>query len=651
MIPKQNRTLLFILPLIVLLCLGIWFVKTDDTAKTMAVSSAPEWDLRDVDMQKHFVRLSGGDSEYIPGAFLTPEEFDARGDIQIGRPKTVAEYYTARIRLLVPDGQIYAITFESVDYADRIFINGNLMQTVGVPGDSMKTAVPQTASVYYTVQPQDGVIEVVHQASNFVHKEGGNPAGLCIGSVDSVSRYFARQTQATAIIMGGCAFLFLVHLVLYLLFRGYRANLYFALFCLVWFFRTGVTGSKVITALFPGISWYFTFRVEYMAIPLACVLLALALGAMFEGLLQRWARIAIIALDGAAVLLFAFAPTVFMSRALPFVYAIVLLAAAYVLARFFLSLRKDRGAEKRIMLCAVALFIYTAIREMLYHNNILIFPAVHSGMLDFAALVFVLFQMTASFLGTMREVAAARESEQKLALEIAVKERTNRLKTDVMNTVSHELRTPLAVMMGYAQIVAKEMRLAGATEQSTRDLDAIVSEAQRMTRIVEEMQSVAIGRAFGGREETVSVAAVAEQIARLYAPILERKGTRLILDIPDSLPPVSGSADELTQVLFNLFSNAGKHTQNGEVTLRAERTSGEILLLVSDTGAGIPQELLPRVFERGVSGEENGTGLGLSICKEIIEAHGGHIHIQSQEGQGATVTFVLPIKEGGGSDE
>lgn len=414
---NEKQILAVVLPLIVLLCFGIWYVRADPTAEIRVESDTPVWDLRHVDMREHYVRLRGGNAEFVPQAFLLPDEFDQRGDIQTGKPEKIAQYYTGRIRLLVPEGQIYAVTASSVDYADRIYINGVLMQTVGSPGESAEAVTPLVTSVYYTVTPVNGVIEVLHQSSNFVHKEGGGAAGLRIGSVESVSRYFARQTQATAIIMGGCAFLFIVHLVLYLLLRSYRTNLYFALFCLVWFFRTGVTGTKALTAMFPTLSWYLTFRMEYMAIPLSALLLTLALAAMFQGLVQRGVRLAAIIALSASALFFAVAPTVLLTQVLPLIYGIVLFTAAYILARFALLLVKRRRTEAFIMLFALVIFVYVAVREMFYHAGILIFPAVHSGMLDFASLVFILFQMTAAFLGTMWEVAKARQGEQVALLE------------------------------------------------------------------------------------------------------------------------------------------------------------------------------------------------------------------------------------------
>jgi len=94
-----------------------------------------------------------------------------------------------------------------------------------------------------------------------------------------------------------------------------------------------------------------------------------------------------------------------------------------------------------------------------------------------------------------------------------------------------------------------------------------------------------------------------------------------------------------------LLSNAANHTQNGEIALTADFSDGYISVSIADTGEGIDPELLPRIFERGVSGR-GGTGYGLVICKTVIEAHGGVIKAESEPGKGTTVTFTVPVYGG-----
>jgi signal transduction histidine kinase len=240
-------------------------------------------------------------------------------------------------------------------------------------------------------------------------------------------------------------------------------------------------------------------------------------------------------------------------------------------------------------------------------------------------------------------VAAKREAE---ALE-----RVNQLKTDLMRTISHETMTPLSVMKIYAEITAKDARKSGMGGEFVSNLDTIAAEAGRLADLMEEMRQLSLAREYAKDTQPVDVSKIISQIARLYARILERKGTALKLDIADGLPIAFGNGHELTQVLFNLLRNSDNHTENGTVAIAAEFTEGVIKVTVTDTGTGIPSELLPRVFERGAHGENEGSGFGLAICRDIITAYGGKIWIESEPGKGTAAVFTLPpyTKERGGN--
>lgn len=115
--------------------------------------------------------------------------------------------------------------------------------------------------------------------------------------------------------------------------------------------------------------------------------------------------------------------------------------------------------------------------------------------------------------------------------------------------------------------------------------------------------------------------------------------------MPPRLPPVFANADMLTQVLFNLFANANRHTEGGVLAVAAEAADGAIAVTVRDNGSGIDEALLPSVFERGVGdGREAGTGMGLAICRMIIARHGGEISIENADGGGTLVRFTLPVR-------
>lgn len=134
----------------------------------------------------------------------------------------------------------------------------------------------------------------------------------------------------------------------------------------------------------------------------------------------------------------------------------------------------------------------------------------------------------------------------------------------------------------------------------------------------------------------------------MHYPILNKNYNRLDIRIEDNLPEVSADPARISQVIVNLISNAIRFTINGRITVSAESTGDFVTISVSDTGMGISAERLPFIFDRYVNrqktggGQDTGTGLGLYICKHIVEAHGGRISAESEEGKGTTIRCTLP---------
>ena len=236
----------------------------------------------------------------------------------------------------------------------------------------------------------------------------------------------------------------------------------------------------------------------------------------------------------------------------------------------------------------------------------------------------------------------------RLEADSRAQERLDHLKSEMMRTVSHELRTPLAVIKGFAEFAAEEGERQGAEADHINNLNVIAQEAQRLADMTEDMRRITLARDYHVSRHRVDVAALIANVGGLYAKFLARKNIGLVMDVPeDTTFFVLGNEDELTQVIFNLLRNADLHTMNGRIILKVADCpqAGFVCISVSDTGCGIPAERLPGIFGRGVSYREGGQGYGLFICREIIEAHGGEIMIDSAVGRGCTVSFHLPLED------
>lgn len=237
-----------------------------------------------------------------------------------------------------------------------------------------------------------------------------------------------------------------------------------------------------------------------------------------------------------------------------------------------------------------------------------------------------------------------------LVQDITELEKVEKLRQQVVANVSHELRTPLTIIRGCAE--ALENGVIESPETRRAYLASIREEADRLNRLVTELLDLSKIQSGGMHlnREACSISEVTDlAIARLSSKA-DQKNIEITNHVPADLPDAYADSDRIVQVLVNLLANAIQFTPpGGRVEIRAEARNGFIETSVSDTGIGIPAEHLPHIWERFYKVDkarplgESGTGLGLSIVKSIVEAHGGGVGVQSQEGVGSTFTFTLPV--------
>jgi two-component system phosphate regulon sensor histidine kinase PhoR len=214
--------------------------------------------------------------------------------------------------------------------------------------------------------------------------------------------------------------------------------------------------------------------------------------------------------------------------------------------------------------------------------------------------------------------------------------------------VSHELRTPVTAIRSAAETIRGAA--ARDPEAAVRFLDIIERNAERLHHLVEDLLELSRieSREFRLAFEGIDLGVFAPYVVSLFRERAEKKRVRLHCSVPDSLPNVEVDKRALEQVISNLIDNAVKYCPAGaEVSIVAEADPSGVRIFVRDTGPGIEERHLPRIFERfyrvdsGRSREVGGTGLGLSIVKHLVEALGGTVRVESTLGKGTTFTFTL----------
>ena len=228
-------------------------------------------------------------------------------------------------------------------------------------------------------------------------------------------------------------------------------------------------------------------------------------------------------------------------------------------------------------------------------------------------------------------------------------ERSEQLRRNMIADIAHELRTPLSNLKGYVEAIRDGM--VKPEPDAIRSLD---EEAMMLSQLVNDLQELSLAEAGELKLDCQkeNIIKLLKQIAGVKQSQAAAKGISLSADLPKKLPRVNIDSRRISQVLLNLIDNAITHTpQGGIITITARKLDNWVEIGVEDTGEGIPAEHLPNVFERFYRVDKSraratgGTGLGLAIARSLIEAHGGKIEVQSEEGKGSHFAFTIPMPQ------
>jgi len=249
---------------------------------------------------------------------------------------------------------------------------------------------------------------------------------------------------------------------------------------------------------------------------------------------------------------------------------------------------------------------------------------------------------------TSDEIGRVAQSFNRMAESLAQADVQRR---NMVADIAHELRTPLTVVQG-----SLEAMLDGVYDLNPENIASIHQQTALVSRLVADLRDLALAEAGQLRLDWQTVdleALVAQATDGLRGQALE-KGVTLKVEAPPGLPRIRGDGQRLQQVLFNLLSNALRHTpRGGTITTAVDAKEDRVVVRVQDTGSGIPAEDLPHVFERFYRVDRSrarttgGSGLGLTIARRIVQAHGGQIWAQSWLGAGSTFAFSLPLRHQG----
>ncbi|HEX6313240.1 MAG TPA: HAMP domain-containing sensor histidine kinase [Gemmatimonadaceae bacterium] len=248
------------------------------------------------------------------------------------------------------------------------------------------------------------------------------------------------------------------------------------------------------------------------------------------------------------------------------------------------------------------------------------------------------------------EFGRLAESFRSMAAQL---EELDRLKAEFVSVATHELKTPVNVMLGYLQLLQENV-YGDLTDRQREIAATLVSQTQQLSRLIRQLLDVSRFDAGGGKLESrpVVLSEFLDDLEKAFRVLALQREVNFEVRIDRDIPhEVLWDPVRMNEVLGNLLSNAFKFTnKGGRVSLLVGREGDHVRMAVSDTGAGIPRDQLPHIFEKFYQADTQaplalrGAGLGLAIAKSILSAHGGSIEVESRVGVGTTFTIRLPVR-------
>ncbi len=248
----------------------------------------------------------------------------------------------------------------------------------------------------------------------------------------------------------------------------------------------------------------------------------------------------------------------------------------------------------------------------------------------------------------LRLLAETQQRAAALAATLNRQAELDMMKNNFTQSVSHELRSPLGIIYGHAELLASQS-LGPLNDEQRQSSEIIMRRVLMLTNLVDDLTALLAAETQELRREEIDTILLVYSLLADYRMRADDSGIRLEAEIEEPMPWILGDSTHLRRVFDNLVSNAFKFTPaGGRIILRLKADGENVIIEVADSGEGISEEYLGRIFERfyqvegGSKRRHKGTGLGLALVKEIVEAHRGTVAVTSQVGQGTTFTITIP---------
>jgi len=656
----KKRKIVLIISLFILFLTGsrfLWLNLFDNSDQPHAVKG--QMDLRSWKFNDGHAITLDGEWEFYPYNWLLSEEKHLQStkdlptyiQVPMGWSSSLQEgeispygYGSYRLKLLVnPEDNItYSIRVPSVRSASEIYVNERRLAKSGEIGENAGNTVAK--NVPYTVSFEANghkEIEIIVQASNFKDPRGGGIVrSIKLGKEDIL----ARETQLSMAMQQLVAVVFLIHAIyaIILFFVGNmeeRRLLYFSLLSIstMNYYLLG-SDDKLLSYWFP-INYDWGFKLVHVAMVGIGFSLLQCIKHWLPQHVRKYIRWYSI-FCGIATFMAIVLPTRYIVSNQDFY--IVLLGISLFITILTVMRKSIKEIRSNIFLL-LAILAFT--NNLIWYGLLLIF-----GIKVIMYPIDLFITMTCLAILWFKGYSKVYSDTKELASKL---QKTDKLKDEFLANTSHELRNPLHGILNISKaVLEREERVL--SDKSVKDIETVLSVGSRMSLMLNDLLDVMSLKENNPKLKfrTVSIHAIVSGVLDMLYVMSDGKQVQLMNQIPEDFPKVMADENRVIQIVFNLLHNAVKYTNEGEVKISGHVRNGMTEIVISDTGIGIDEETIRRIFEPYEQGTlsktimEGGFGLGLSISKRLVELHGGTLQVNSVVGKGSEFTFTLPISDG-----
>jgi len=551
------------------------------------------------------------------------------------------QYGTYRLRILLDKNiqQKLELRINEIRSASAIYINGHLSAKIGNPSNT--EGMYKAQSVPYSIPlPSDtNNIEILIQASN-IGEKGGITKSLHFGTIEAVTNRTLLSIGLQILLCG----VFLVHglyaILFYFLSKYQKGVLYFALTMICAIFSVLTVDDKLLFVWFP-----MPFEIALKIALLSYIGIAAFLPLLVKHMFPEYKNTRVL----------------FWFEVYCTVYSLFVLCSPsqYIIPseKVFLGGVLIIGI---ILTGSILKYAFKETQDVIYlllgcsslGTNIIWIIIRDIGSFEmmhypFDLIISVIAFATFWFKRFLHSTEQTKELADKLQL-------VNQHKDDFLVNTSHELRNPLHGIMNIAHSMLDDT-IPEENKNQREKIKTQITIARRMSLMLDDL--IDINRLNEGtihlQVERVYLQSIVKGVTEMVRFMFDRKPISIIMDINESFPAIKADENRLIQILFNLLHNAMKYTEEGTITIRASTENEMAYIYVEDTGIGMDEETLQRIFlpyEQGkpsITNPEGGFGLGLSICKQLVELQGGKMHVTSVPNEGSIFSFTLPLDTNG----